>query len=57
VIDPIARIGAVHLSIADLHRSVRFDETRLGFVVHRHDDRTAWARRHRQRPRSACRFT
>jgi catechol 2,3-dioxygenase len=42
VIDPGARIGAVHLTITDLRRSVRFYETHLGFTVHRRDERTAW---------------
>ena len=42
VIDPGTRIGAVHLTISDLRRSVRFYETHLGFQVHRRDDRTAW---------------
>jgi catechol 2,3-dioxygenase len=42
VIDPATRIGAVHLTIADLDRSVRFYDTHLGFTVHRRDDRTAW---------------
>ena len=42
MIDPGARIGAVHLTISDLRRSVRFYEAHLGFVVHRQDDRTAW---------------
>jgi catechol 2,3-dioxygenase len=42
VIDPGAHIGAVHLTITDLRRSVRFYETHLGFTVHRRDDRTAW---------------
>ena len=42
MIDPATRIGAVHLTISDLRRSVRFYETRLGFAVHRRDDRTAW---------------
>ena len=42
VIDPGTRIGAVHLTISDLRRSVRFYETHLGFIVHRRDDRTAW---------------
>jgi catechol 2,3-dioxygenase len=42
VIDPGTRIGAVHLTISDLRRSVRFYETHLGFAVHRRDDRTAW---------------
>ena len=42
MIDPGTRIGAVHLTISDLRRSVRFYETHLGFSVHRRDDRTAW---------------
>jgi catechol 2,3-dioxygenase len=42
MIDPRTRIGAVHLTISDLRRSVRFYETHLGFQVHRRDDRTAW---------------
>jgi len=42
VIDPGTTIGAVHLTISDLRRSVRFYETHLGFSVHRRDDRTAW---------------
>ena len=42
VIDPAASIGAVHLTISDLERSVRFYESHLGFLVHRRDDRTAW---------------
>ena len=42
MIDPGTRIGAVHLTISDLRRSVRFYETRLGFAVHRRDERTAW---------------
>jgi catechol 2,3-dioxygenase len=42
VIDPDTRIGAVHLTISDLRRSIRFYETHLGFLVHRRDDRTAW---------------
>ena len=42
MIDPATRIGAVHLTIADLRRSVRFYETHLGFTVHRRDERTAW---------------
>lgn len=42
MIDPATRIGAVHLTIADLRRSVRFYETHLGFSVHRRDERTAW---------------
>jgi catechol 2,3-dioxygenase len=42
VIDPGTAIGAVHLTISDLRRAVRFYETHLGFSVHRRDDRTAW---------------
>ncbi len=42
MIDPRTRIGAVHLTISDLRRSVRFYENHLGFTVHRRDDRTAW---------------
>ena len=42
MIDPGTRIGAVHLTISDLRRSVRFYETHLGFAVHRRDDQTAW---------------
>jgi catechol 2,3-dioxygenase len=41
-IDPRTSIGAVHLTISDLRRSVRFYETHLGFTVHRRDDRSAW---------------
>jgi catechol 2,3-dioxygenase len=42
VIDPATHIGAVHLTISDLNRSVRFYEAHLGFTVHRRDDRHAW---------------
>ena len=42
MIDPATTIGAVHLTISDLRRSVRFYETHLGFTVRRRDDRTAW---------------
>jgi len=42
VIDPAAHIGAVHLTIGDLNRSIRFYEAHLGFTLHRRDDRTAW---------------
>jgi catechol 2,3-dioxygenase len=42
VIDPGTHIGAVHLTISDLRRSVLFYEAHLGLVVHRRDDRTAW---------------
>ena len=38
MIDPATRIGAVHLTISDLRRSVRFYETHLGFTVHRRDE-------------------
>jgi len=40
--DPAAHIGAVHLTIADLARSIRFYESRLGFTLRVQDDRTAW---------------
>jgi catechol 2,3-dioxygenase len=39
VIDPSAHIGAVHLTIGDLNRSVGFYEAHLGFVVHGRDER------------------
>ena len=42
MIDPGTTIGSIHLTIADLGRSVRFYEAHLGFTVHRRDDRTAW---------------
>ena len=42
MIDPGTTIGAVHLTIADLRRSVQFYEAHVGFTVHRRDDRTAW---------------
>jgi catechol 2,3-dioxygenase len=42
VIDPGTAIGAVHLTISDLRRSIRFYETHLGFSVRRRDERTAW---------------
>jgi catechol 2,3-dioxygenase len=41
VIDPGTHVGAVHLTIADLDRSIRFYETRLGFQVRTRDGRTA----------------
>jgi catechol 2,3-dioxygenase len=41
-IDPAARIGAVHLIISDLGRSVRFYESHAGFTLHRREERTAW---------------
>ena len=40
-IDPAARIGAVHLTISDLGRSVRFYESHVGLVLHRREERTA----------------
>jgi catechol 2,3-dioxygenase len=40
-IDPGTAIGAVHLTIANLDRSVAFYQTRLGFRVHHRDDRVA----------------
>jgi catechol 2,3-dioxygenase len=42
VIDPATAIGGVHLTIANLDRSVRFYQAHLGFVVHRRDAQTAW---------------
>jgi catechol 2,3-dioxygenase len=42
VIDAATRIGAVHLTISDLDRSIRFYEAHLGFIVHRRAERTAW---------------
>jgi len=42
LIDPGTSIGAVHLTIGDLRRSIRFYEAHLGFTVHRRDHRTAW---------------
>jgi catechol 2,3-dioxygenase len=42
VIDPRARIGAVHLTISNLDDSIRFYQGHLGFVVHRREERTAW---------------
>jgi catechol 2,3-dioxygenase len=41
-IDPKTAIGAVHLTVSDLGRSVRFYESHLGFALHRADDRAAW---------------
>ena len=40
--DPAAHIGAVHLTISNLDRSVTFYESRLGFAVHRREDRRAY---------------
>jgi catechol 2,3-dioxygenase len=42
VIDPATSIGAVHLTISDLDRSVAFYTDRLGFRVHRTEGTTAW---------------
>ena len=42
MIDPSTHIGAVHLTIADVSRSIRFYEAHLGFTLHRRDERTAW---------------
>ncbi len=42
MIDPSTHIGAVHLTIGDLSRSIRFYEAHLGFALHRRDDQTAW---------------
>ena len=42
MIDPAAHIGAVHLTIGDLNRSIRFYEAHLGFTLHRRGERTAW---------------
>src|SRR5437867_2535286 len=40
-IDPSSRIGAVHLTISDLARSIRFYQAHLGFVVHGDAERSA----------------
>jgi catechol 2,3-dioxygenase len=40
-IDPATTIGDVHLTIADLDRSVAFYTERLGFRVHRRDNQSA----------------
>jgi catechol 2,3-dioxygenase len=40
-IDPSTRIGAVHLTVSDLDRSVRFYESHLGLAVHERHDRSA----------------
>ena len=42
--DPATHIGAVHLTISNLDRSVAFYESRLGFAVHRREVRTAHRR-------------
>jgi catechol 2,3-dioxygenase len=41
-IDSGARIGAVHLTVADLDRQVAFYEACLGLTLRLGDDRTAW---------------
>jgi len=40
-IDPQTTIGAVHLTVSDLGRSVRFYESHVGFKLHRGNDRVA----------------
>lgn len=40
-IDPATRIGAVHLTIQDLDRSLRFYQSHLGFIIHQREGRTA----------------
>jgi len=42
VIDPSTTVGAVHLTIADLARSLSYYQSNLGLAVHRQNDRTAW---------------
>ena len=42
MIDPATAIGGVHLTIANLDRSIRFYQAHLGFVAHRRDAQTAW---------------
>ena len=41
MIHPATTIGAVHLTISDLNRSIRFYESHLGFVVRRRENHTA----------------
>jgi catechol 2,3-dioxygenase len=41
VIDPATHIGAVHLTIGELDRSIRFYQSHLGFALHRRDGATA----------------
>jgi catechol 2,3-dioxygenase len=41
VIDPSTAVGAVHLTIADLARSLTYYQSSLGLAVHRQNDRTA----------------
>jgi len=40
-IDPGTSIGAVHLTVADLDRSIRFYQTHLGFTLHEREGETA----------------
>ena len=40
MIDPATTIGAVHLTISDLDRSVHFYESHLGFIVRRRERRS-----------------
>jgi catechol 2,3-dioxygenase len=40
-IDPAAHIGAVHLTISDLDRSVDFYQTQVGLTLHRRDEQVA----------------
>jgi catechol 2,3-dioxygenase len=40
-IDPATSIGAVHLTVADLDRAIRFYQTHLGFTLHDRDGDTA----------------
>ncbi len=42
MIDPATSIGAVHLTVTDLARSMAFYASRLGLATHRQDARTAW---------------
>lgn len=42
VIDASTTVGAVHLTIADLARSLSYYQSSLGLAVHRQNDRTAW---------------
>ena len=42
MIPPSTHIGAVHLTIADLDRSIRFYELHVGLTVHRRERSTAW---------------
>jgi catechol 2,3-dioxygenase len=41
VIDSATTIGAVHLTVSDLDRSVGFYEAHVGLIAHHRDDRTA----------------